>query len=337
MQVRHTVLRTSVNIGRSPRGELVDRMLEQTEQHLARVILVANQKGGVGKSSIVSAIAGMVAGPQRRVLVVDADQQGNVSRNDLGVAGDRGKTLAMALQYAQVLEPVRDVRPGLDVIPGGPLLAAMASMVATAGQTGIDIASNFATTLAQLCEREQYSLVLIDSGPGDAPLLDVLLDISRYLVVPSCDDEASFDGVELLAGRYLRARARGAGIALLGVVLFNVNPRATTRNEEALQSLTDLLDGSGATAFRSIIRTDKATAIDLRKQHLTAGELVTESEKQKKNRLKQLGSGQKIRQDKRLWSRDPSCLANDYQQLAREILSRVATHEGRYSEEAMSS
>jgi hypothetical protein len=120
-------------------------------------------------------------------------------------------------------------------------------------------------------------------------------------------------------------------------VLFNVNPRATTRNEEALQSLTDLLDGSGATAFRSIIRTDKATAIDLRKQHLTAGELVTESEKQKKNRLKQLGSGQKIRQDKRLWSRDPSCLANDYQQLAREILSRVATHEGRYSEEAMSS
>src|ERR1039458_7394449 len=307
---------------------------DRTARLLERVILVANQKGGVGKSSIVSALAGMIAGPERRVLVIDADQQGNVSRNDLGVSGDRGKTLAMALQYAQALEPVRNVRPGLDVIPGGPLLAAVSSMVATAGQTGIDIAGNVATTLADLCEREQYALVLIDSGPGDAPLLDVLLELARYLLVPSCDDEASFDGVELLAGRCLRAQSRGAGIDLLGlvrytptgstpfdgvellagrclraqsrgaridllgIVLFNVNPRATVRNEEAVQTLADLLEGSGAAAFSSMIRTDKATAIDLRKQHLTPAELVTESQKQKKSRLKQLATGQKLRQEK---------------------------------------
>jgi len=118
-------------------------------------------------------------------------------------------------------------------------------------------------------------------------------------------------------------------------VLFNVNPRATTRNEEALQTLTDLLEGSGATAFRTTIRTDKATAIDLRKQHLTPGELVSESEKQKTSRLKQLASGQKTRQDNRLWSRDPSGLANDYQALAREVLTRVANYEGRHREKAM--
>src|ERR1017187_1855818 len=310
---------------------------DRTARLLERVILVANQKGGVGKSSIVSALAGMIAGPERRVLVIDADQQGNVSRNDLGVSGDRGKTLAMALQYAQALEPVRNVRPGLDVIPGGPLLAAVASMVATAGQTGIDIAGNVAATLADLCEREQYALVLIDSGPGDAPLLDVLLELARYLLVPSCDDEASFDGVELLAGRCLRAQSRGSRINLLGIVLFNVNPRATVRNEEAVQTLADLLEGSGAAAFSSMIRTDKATAIDLRKQHLTPGELVTESQKQKRSRLKQLASGQKLRQEKKLWSRDPSGLANDYQDLAREVLLRVAVSEGRQSEEAMSS
>ena len=314
---------------------LVTPMTHRLAPLLSRVILVANQKGGVGKSSIVSAMAGMVARDDRSVLVIDADQQGNVSRNDLGVAGDKGRSLAMALQYAQPLEPVRDVRPGLNVIPGGPLLAGVAAMVASADRTGIDIAGNFASTLADLCELEKYTLVLIDSGPGDAPLLDVLLDLARYLVVPSCDDEASFDGVELLAGRYLRAKARGAHIDLLGVVLFNVNPRATTRNEEALQTLTDLLEGSGATAFRTTIRTDKATAIDLRKQHLTPGELVSESEKKKTSRLKQLASGQKTRQDNRLWSRDPSGLANDYQALAREVLTRVANYEGRHREKAM--
>src|SRR5665647_3769901 len=93
---------------------------DRTARLLERVILVANQKGGVGKSSIVSALAGMIAGPERRVLVIDADQQGNVSRNDLGVLGDRGKTLAMALQYAQALEPVRTAVPSPGSCPCPP-------------------------------------------------------------------------------------------------------------------------------------------------------------------------------------------------------------------------
>lgn len=297
---------------------------------LARVVLVANQKGGVGKSSVVSAVAGMIARPARRVLVVDADQQGNAGRNDFGVAGDRGKSLAMALQYGAPLEPLRDVRPGLDVISGGPILASIAAVVASSSDTGIDIAENLRTTLGELCMTEGYALVLIDSGPGDAPLLDALLGTTRYLLVPSCDDEASFDGVELLAGRYLRSKSAGAQVDLLGVVLFNVNPRATARNEAALATLTELLEGSGAGAFATTIRTDRATAIDLRQQHLTPGELVEAADHEKKRRLRQLSAGQGMRGQKRLWSRDPGGLATDYQELAREILARVAEYEGRH-------
>jgi len=52
----------------------------------------------------------MLASAGRRVLVVDADQQANITVSDLGVEGDRGRALSMALQYSEPLEPLRDVR-----------------------------------------------------------------------------------------------------------------------------------------------------------------------------------------------------------------------------------
>jgi len=156
--------------------------LSQTTQ-LSRVVLVGNQKGGVLKSSIVAAVAAMIARPTRRVLVVDADPQGNVSRNDLGVPGDRGQGLAMAIQYGQPINPIQNVRDGLDVIPGGPLLSSIGALAVTAASSGVDLGGNLVRTLAELCGGKQYTLVLIDSAPGDAALLEILLGTSRYLLV----------------------------------------------------------------------------------------------------------------------------------------------------------
>ncbi len=310
------------------------------DQALSRVILVANQKGGCGKSSIVAGVGAMAATPGRRVLIVDADQQGNVSRTDLGVAGDRGRSLSMALQFAHPLEPIRDVRPGLDVIPGGPMLGAVGALAAVAETAGMDLAANLAQTLGQLCSEEGYALVLVDSGPGDAPLLDALLAAARYLLVPTCDDEASLEGVELLAGRYLRARQRGSAIDLVGVVLFNVNPRATARNAQALAAVDELLAGSGAAAFHTTIRTDKAAAVDLRARHLTPAELVDVAADNVKGRLARLRQHKLTRRGSaadQLWSRDPSGLARDYQDLTRELVTRVGTREGRHREKEAAS
>lgn len=300
---------------------------------LSRTVLVANQKGGVGKSSITTAVAGMVARSDRRVLVVDADPQGNATYSDLGAAGDKGRGFMMTLQYGEPLPVMRDVRPGLDLVAGGPMLAQVGGLTATAANSGIDVVANLMSGLAAACEETNPFLVLIDSGPGDAPLLDALLRTARYLVVPTRDDDASLSGVELLALRYLRARQQSP-IELLGVVLFDVNPRATARNAQVLAELDSLLEGSGATSFPTTIRTDRAAALDLRAAHLLPGELVDATQNSNKARLDKLRRGGKHRADggpdeldARLWSRDPTPLANDYQALARELLKRLATAE----------
>lgn len=300
---------------------------DATTPNLTRCVLVANQKGGVGKSSVVTAVAVMAA-RAGRVLVVDADQQANATVSDLGASGDRGRSLAMALQFAAPLEPVREVRPGVDLVPGGPLLAAVGASASTAGQTGMDLRANLAQSLGELCRQEQYALVLIDSGPGDAPLLEALLGVARYLVVPTRDDDASLSGVEMLAARYLRARQAGAAIELLGVVLFDANPRATARNRAVLAEVESLLEGSGAQLFDAVVRTDRAAAVDLRARHLTPGELVVAVEEQSQSRFVALRAGLPRTSDAdRLWSRDPSGLAGDYQSLTRELLTRLAASE----------
>ncbi|MFC0446535.1 ParA family protein [Rhodococcus sp. ACS1] len=292
---------------------------------LPRSLLVANQKGGVGKSSIVAAVAAMVSAAGRRVLVVDADQQANVTTSDLGAEGDNGKSLSMALQYAHPLGPIREVRPNLDLISGGPALAVIGAIAATAAQSGMDLRANLVSALTELQSVEHYDLILIDSGPGDAPLLDALLGTARYLLVPTKEDDASLSGVELLAARYLRARQSGSLIQLLGVVLFDANPRATARNREIFEQVEDLLDGSGAAPFNTFIRSEKAAAVDLRNGHLTPAELVAAAEDHLKNRIQRLRDKKRI--GERLWSRDPSGLASDYQSLTREILSRITSAE----------
>ena len=91
----------------------------ETIPYVPRAVLVANQKGGVGKSSIVAGVASMVASGGKRVLVVDADPQGNVSKSDFGQAGDQGRGLAQTLHYSVPLTPLRDVRPdGLEAALG---------------------------------------------------------------------------------------------------------------------------------------------------------------------------------------------------------------------------
>jgi cellulose biosynthesis protein BcsQ len=303
-------------------------------QALRRTVLVANRKGGVGKTSVVTTVASMIASPDRRVLVIDSDSQGNATKSDLGVTdGDDGRSFMSALQYGDQMTVLPEVRPGLDLVAGGSHLASVGAIMASAGQSGTDVSGNLRRALAAACQRGNYTLVLIDTGPGDVPLLDAFLHSVRYLLVPTKEDDAGLDGVEQLATRFMNARRNGALVSLLGVVLFDANPRATSRNGEVLGDIDAMLGGSGTSAFHSVIRNDKAAAKDLRAAHMTVTELVTASQEQQRNRLTQLRGGKHTRRstaedaELRLYSRDPSALATDYQALTREVLERVATAE----------
>src|SRR5690349_23660686 len=90
---------------------------------LARVVTVANGKGGVGKSTTACNVAGLAAVAGWRVLLIDFDPQGNAG-HILGYRwegrSDGGRHLVDTLITDRPLTPLlRNVRPNLDVVPGG--------------------------------------------------------------------------------------------------------------------------------------------------------------------------------------------------------------------------
>lgn len=296
----------------------------------ARVILVANRKGGVGKSTTVAAIAQQIATGGRRggrkVLAIDGDAQGNLTEDDLGTAAsDGGAGLAQTLQFGAPLNPVRGVRPNIDIIPGGGALSLVSAAIHAMRDNGIDMAAHLQTQLETLCAVEGYDLVLIDTGPGEVPLLETFLGIANYLIIPTKSDESSFKGVGKLAKHFFAAQRAGASIQLLGVLLFGADHRAVKRNQDLLEQLSEMLEGSGVDPFGLVIRHSEGATIDARGRGLAITELPGIAATERREILSSLKKGE--RPARSLWSSNSSGVAADYQQLVYEMMKRLAQYE----------
>ena len=103
-------------------------------EHLARVIAVANQKGGVGKTTTAINLSASIALAEKPILLIDADPQGNTTTG-LGFRKDPSRrTLYHALSMGENLSRIiiKTQVEGLDLIPSDKNLAGAAVELATA-------------------------------------------------------------------------------------------------------------------------------------------------------------------------------------------------------------
>ncbi|HEY2191946.1 MAG TPA: ParA family protein [Actinomycetospora sp.] len=244
---------------------------------LGRVIAMVNDKGGVGKTSLVANLAGQLAAADYRCLVVDLNRQANLA-DDLGYrdgdGDDQGAGLVLSVLTESPVVPVRDVRPGLDVVPGGARLAdlvpLMVSRLQERGRAAFDVlAEVLAPTAAP------YNVVFVDCPPESTILTDLALTAARWVLMPTKSDVGGLVGMRLVAERFAVARERNPGLALLGAVLFATGSRSRRVHAE-VRGAVEAAFGGHSPLFTTAIRHAERSAQDARRLGRLAHELELE-------------------------------------------------------------
>lgn len=293
---------------------------------IARTVVIAQGKGGVGKTSVATNVAGLVAAAGRRVLLVDLDPQGNAAR-DLGLAPSDGAELFTALLQGLPLPVVKDVRSypqqggRLDVTQGGQYLSDLAGVAFNRVNSG---AANLVSTVEKSVASVAggYDLIVIDTPPGERVLVEAALGIASAVLIPTRADEASLDGLIRVAERFVAARQVNPELRLAGVVLFGIGSRSARLTESVREHVGEMIGGA-APVFASTIRHLESASVDARSRGLLIHELEGAVAEDKRRRLNDLKKGKKTHADA-LLSRNATGLAGDYEALAVELLNTLA-------------
>ena len=181
-----------------------------------RVVAVANQKGGVGKTTTTVNLAALLAERGYRVLVVDADPQGNAT-SSFGVdKSSLDETLYDAMLDPERVSqlPLRDVRPGVNLLPATPDLAAVE--VELVGSQAREHALHRA--LANL--GAGHDVCLIDCPPSLGLLTVNALTAADDVLVPLQCEFLALEGLgHLLSTIDLIRRGLNRDLRVLGIVM----------------------------------------------------------------------------------------------------------------------
>ena len=186
-----------------------------------KVIAIANQKGGVGKTTTVVNLAAALSARRRAVLVVDLDPQAHATLG-LGLEKQPGVSLypvlAGAKPIADVIQPTK--WPNLNVIPSEVDLAG-AELEFGARE---DRLSMIRDALAPVKESGAFDYIVLDCPPSLGLVMTSALAATDSVLIPTQAEYLAMDGLALITSSIEKLRTGvNPSLELNGIVFTMVN------------------------------------------------------------------------------------------------------------------
>lgn len=180
------------------------------------ILAIANQKGGVGKTTTAINIAAGLARTGMKTLLLDLDPQANSTLSylphDAGAYSAYEFLTDMKLDAAEIVQP--STVPGLDILPARISLAKLESRLV--GE--FDAPYRLKDRLESL--RKQYQCILIDTPPTLGLITVNALVASTHVIIPIQSSYFAMEGTDDLLETIEKVKARpNPNLQVLGVVI----------------------------------------------------------------------------------------------------------------------
>jgi len=198
---------------------------------MLKTIVITNNKGGVGKTTVTYGLAQALAKRNKKILLLDSDPQGSLSRR----TGHEPKEYTKQSLYDCLENILRHKgkeiteficgteNRGIDILTGDTRLNINRNEVAM-----VFMQANFVykTLLNAIRSLNKYDFILVDTSPSVGAEYTQILVGSDYVLIPITTSRDSIEGIDSVVTSFNDCRTFNPSLELLGIVFNDVSLRS---------------------------------------------------------------------------------------------------------------